>query len=278
MRKPSLGKLAAAPNPHRRPSPHPLSRGFLLRWLSYAGPLTGATARAGPSSETLIVSSRRHRRQGWPLSGGSRPWIGLASLFEDRIPLTLPQLAHRDMRQRAGPAAARRVSGNARPINNRLWQDCQVAGSFDVGRPLPRRQSDQLSWLDLKHSRGTFRAQPRCPLEKRTRRWRKQDSNFRSRRVKGAIQEPCHSFSWLAAVSIPRFTTALGGFLPEPMCQMRAGESDSWFGIARTRLARLRTSPAKSLPPCKAAHTPVIQIGGTPINHRADSRQKLNRR
>ena len=39
--KPSPGKLAAAPNPHRRPSPHPLSRRFVLRWLSSAGLLTG---------------------------------------------------------------------------------------------------------------------------------------------------------------------------------------------------------------------------------------------
>ena len=57
--KPSPGKLAAAPNPHRRPSPHPLSRRFVLRWLSYAGPLTGATARAGPASETLPDSGPR---------------------------------------------------------------------------------------------------------------------------------------------------------------------------------------------------------------------------
>src|SRR5215469_3795621 len=45
--KPSPGKLAAAPNPHRRPSPHPLSRRFVLRWLSYAGLLTGPPLAPG---------------------------------------------------------------------------------------------------------------------------------------------------------------------------------------------------------------------------------------
>lgn len=60
---------------------------------------------------------------------------------------------------------------------------------------------------ESREKRGTFRAQPRCPLERRTRRWRKTDSNSRSPLLTVAGQtllqrqkaEEHGSNSWLAS-------------------------------------------------------------------------------
>src|SRR5690242_10185174 len=51
--KPSPGKLAAAPNPHRRPSLHRFSAGSFFGGFRTPALLPGGTARAGPASETL---------------------------------------------------------------------------------------------------------------------------------------------------------------------------------------------------------------------------------
>src|SRR6516162_4006781 len=45
------------------------------------------------------ANSRQYPQRGWRQGvWWSRPWLGLASLFEGRVALTLPQLAQRDMR------------------------------------------------------------------------------------------------------------------------------------------------------------------------------------
>ena len=55
--KPTLARTRC--NEHDVPiKPSLLSRGFVFRWLSYAGPLTEAAAYAGPASETLTVRGR----------------------------------------------------------------------------------------------------------------------------------------------------------------------------------------------------------------------------
>ena len=97
--KPSPGKLAAAPNPHRRPSPHPLSRRFVLRWLSSAGLLTGTPLAPGrhpkpfteaairsphwsaelcqdrPGSPTRLLATKR----GWLRAVSSNQWVRVFS-------------------------------------------------------------------------------------------------------------------------------------------------------------------------------------------------------
>jgi hypothetical protein len=57
LAKPSPPKAAAIPNPHKH---SPLSRGFVLRRLSDAGPIPDRPLVLGPASETLPVSSHCH--------------------------------------------------------------------------------------------------------------------------------------------------------------------------------------------------------------------------
>jgi hypothetical protein len=61
-RKPSPGKLAAAPNPHRRPSPHRFPAGSFFGGFRTPVPFTGSTA-SRPASETLPGTGRSSTRK-----------------------------------------------------------------------------------------------------------------------------------------------------------------------------------------------------------------------
>ena len=61
--KPSLDKLAAAPNPIGGANPHPLARGFVLRRLSDAGPLIlGRSLAPGRHPKPFTKTGRSQRR------------------------------------------------------------------------------------------------------------------------------------------------------------------------------------------------------------------------
>jgi hypothetical protein len=123
--------------------------------------------------------------------------------------------------------------------------------------------------------RGIFRAQPCCPLEIRTHRWRKPDSNLRSRLVEG----PSRNCAIRPRGVARRAATQQGPSIWTAMLPVRGkssenvGVRDFYWIAAVTHRRRAREARFAQSPLCLPNETDSLTSRTAPINSDAKSLQ-----